>query len=51
MLAIENIRKTAIVEVAKLSNMIDLDGKYNWAISNGNIDTTEDLWQTGIKKY
>lgn len=51
LLAIKNVNKIAIAEVAKVSNTINLDDKYNWTISNGNIDVTEDLRLTGIKKY
>lgn len=51
LLALENIDKSAIAEVVKLSSIIDLGNIYNWAISNANIDTARDLRLTDIKKY
>lgn len=51
LLTIENVNKTAMAEVAKVSSAIDYDGKYSWAISNGDMDTTENLRLTSIKKY
>ncbi len=51
LLAIENVDKTTIAEVAKMSSAIDLGSKYSWAISNADIDTAEDLGLTSIKKY
>ncbi len=47
----ENADKTAIAEVAKVLSAIDLRSKYSQAISNADIDVTEDLGLTGIKKY
>ncbi len=51
LLTIENKDKTIIAEVSKVLNITDLGGKYSWAISNADIDETEDLGRTGIKKY
>lgn len=51
LLAIENIDKITIAEIAKVLNTIDLHGKYNWAISNGDINAAEDLRLTNIKNY
>ncbi len=51
LLAIENIEKTVIAEVAKVSSAIDLGSKHSWAISNADMDTTRNLKLTGIKKY
>ena len=51
LLAIKNVDKTIMVEVAKISNAINLDNKHSWAISNANIDATKDLSLIGIKKY
>ena len=50
-LAIKNIDKIAMAEVAKMLSAIDFDHKYSWAISNGNIIATKNLRLTGIKKY
>ena len=51
LLAMENIDKTAMAEVAKISSAINLGNKYNWAISNADIHVTKDLGLTGINKY
>ena len=51
LLAIENINKTAIAKVAKVSNAINLRSKYSWAISNADMDTIGNLGLIGIKKY
>lgn len=51
LLAIENIDKIAIAEVAKVSNAIDLTSKHNQAISNANIDVAKDLKLISIKQY
>lgn len=48
---IENTNKIAIAKVAKVSNAIDLGNKYNWIISNTNIDEARNLKLIGIKKY
>lgn len=51
-LAMENIlNKSAMAEVIKVSNVIDLGSKYSWAISNTDIDVAKDLGLTGMKKY
>lgn len=50
-LVIKNIDKILIAKILKVSNTIDLYNKYNWAISNSNIDVSENLGLTGIKKY
>lgn len=50
-LIIENINKIAIVEVAKVLSIINLNNKYNWVITNSDIDATRDPKLTGIKKY
>ena len=48
---IENADKTVMVEVAKVSSAINLESKYNWAISNADMDAAEDLKLVDIKKY
>lgn len=48
---IENVNKTTIAEVAKVSSAIDLGNKHSWVISNANIDITKDLGLTGMQKY
>lgn len=50
-LAIENVDKTAMAEVAKVSSAINLGNKYSQIISNADIDTARYLRPTGIKKY
>lgn len=50
-LAMENINKIPMTEVGKMLGAIDHDLKYNQAISNIDIDVTEDLELTSIKKY
>lgn len=37
------IDKTAIVEITKMSNIIDHESKYSWAISNANINEARNL--------
>ncbi len=51
LLAMENIDKTAMTEVAKMSSTIDLRSKHSWAISNTDIDVVRDLGLINIKKY
>ena len=51
LLAMKNIDKTAMAEVAKVLSVIDLRNKHNWAINNANIDVAGDLGLTSIKKY
>ncbi len=51
LLAMGKIDKTAIAKGTKVLSAIDLGSKHNWAISNDDIDATEDLGLTGIKKY
>lgn len=43
LLAIENINKTAMVEVVKVSRAINLKCNHIWVISNAYMDTAEDL--------
>ena len=42
---------TALAEVAQALGLIDLAGKYMWAISNANLEPAKILGLTGIKKY
>ncbi len=51
LLAIENVDKTAMAEVAKVSSAIDLRSKHIWAISNADMDEVRDVGLIGIKKY
>lgn len=51
LLAIENVDKTAIAEVAKVSSIINLKSKYNQAISIADMDAAKDQRLTSIKKY
>ncbi len=51
LLTMENVDKTVIAEVAKVSSAINLRSKHSWAISNTDMDAAEDLGLTGIKKY
>lgn len=50
LLAIDNVNKTTIAEVAKMSSAIDLNSKYNLTISNINININKILKLTSIKK-
>ncbi len=51
LLAMKNVDKTVIAEVAKEWSTIDLGSKHSWAISNADMDAAENLGLTGIKKY
>ena len=51
LLAIENADKTAMAEVTKVSNAIDLGNKNSWAISNADINAARELRLIDIKKY
>ena len=42
---------TAPAEVAQVLSFIDLAGRYNWAMSNIDLDVTKKLGLSGIKKY
>lgn len=50
-LAIKNINKIAMVEIAKMLNVIDLNSRYMWVMNNVDIYTAIDLRLTNIKKY
>ncbi len=48
----ENISDTtALAEVAWVSSPVDLTGRYNWAMSDADLDTAKELGLTSIKKY
>ena len=49
-LAIKNIKKTAMVEVANMLSTIDLKNKQGQAISNADIDIEGNLGFIGIEK-
>ena len=49
-LIIGNVYKTIIAKVTKVLSTINLGNKYNWAISNANIDITGDLRLININK-
>lgn len=51
LLALKNADKTAIVEVAKVLNSIDLSNEHSWVISNADINIARDLKLIDIKKY
>ena len=51
LLAMENTDKTAIVEIAKVSNAIDFRSKHSWAINNTDIDSAKNLRLIDIQKY
>ncbi len=42
---------TMPAEVAGVSSLINLVGRYNWAMSDADLDTAKELGLTGIKKY
>ena len=47
----KKIKKVAIVKIIKYWIFILLISKYNWAISNININIIRNLKQANIKKY
>lgn len=51
LLTIKNITKIVMSEVAKVLSANDLGSKYNWVISNIDIDIVRDLRLLGIIKY
>ena len=51
LLAIKNVHKTIIAEIAKVSNAINLKNKHSWTISNADMDIARDLGLIHIKKY
>ncbi len=43
---------TALAKVARISSLVDFAGRYNWVISNADLDAAKKLGLTaGIKKY
>ncbi len=42
---------TVLAEVAWVLSVVDLAGRYNWAINNTDLDTAKELGLIGIKKY
>ena len=48
LLTMENTDKTAMAEVAKVSDAIDLGSKDSWATSNADMDATGNLRLTSI---
>ncbi len=42
---------TAPVEVSQALSPVDLVGRYNWTMSNADLDGAKELGLTGIKKY
>ncbi len=42
---------TALAEVARALNPINLAWKYRWAMSNVDMDLAKELGLTGVKKY
>ena len=46
-----NADKIVVMKVGRILSLIDLDSKYIWAISNGDIHATRDLRSTNIKKH
>ena len=48
----KNIANTTTpAEVAQVSSLVDLTGRYNWAMNDANLDLVKELGLTGIKKY
>ena len=41
----------ALVKVAQVLSLVDLTKRYNWAMSDANLDIAKKLELTGIKKY
>ena len=42
---------TVLAEMAQVSSFVDLTERYNWVMSNANLDVVKELELTGIKKY
>lgn len=42
---------TAPTGMSQASSLIDFDKKYNWAMSNADLDVVKKLGLTSIKKY
>ena len=42
---------TTPAEVAQVSNLVDLARRYNWAMSNADLNAAKKLGLTSIKKY
>ena len=42
---------TALAEVTRVSSPVDLAGRYNWVMSNADLDAAKELGLTDIKKY
>ena len=42
---------TAPAEMARVSSLVDLADRYNWVISNADLDIIKELGLTSIKKY
>ena len=62
MIILEKVRKKEILlkgimdtiapaKMAWVLSRINLAGRYNWAMSNVNLNIAKELGQTGIKKY
>ncbi len=51
MLSESIVDTTAPVEMAWVSSPIDLVGRYNWGISDADLDAAKELGLTSIKKY
>ncbi len=48
----ESIADTTVpAEVARVLSHVNLAGRYNWAMSDADLDTAKELGLTGIKKY
>ncbi len=48
----ESIADTTVpTKVARVSSPVDLVGRYNWAMSDADLDAAKELGLTGIKKY
>ncbi len=48
----ESIADTIVpAELARVSSHVDLVGRYNWAMSDADLDAAKELGLTGIKKY
>ena len=41
----------ALAKVAQVSSFVDFAGRYNWAMSNNNLDAVKKIKQTDMKKY
>lgn len=50
-MVMENVDKTAMMEISKVSSAIHFGSKYSWTIGNADMHTARELESTSIEKY